>query len=82
MTLYAIDTVNNKTNLACLILIKYTDTNSLKKIFSLLAAIYNFSPPSITTDFSSSQIKAIKECSILKKTLLHNMYVSLCTNNI
>ena len=67
MILYAIDTVKNKTILACLMLIKYTDVNSLKKIFSLLAAMYNFSPTAVTTDFSSSQIKAIKECNMFKK---------------
>ena len=42
-------------------ILKFTDYNSLFKIFSLLKAIYNFSPISVNNDFEKAQIKAVKE---------------------
>lgn len=67
LSIYAIDRTNNKSIIAVLICVKYTDYESLKKIFSILNAMYYFSPTSITTDFSYSQIKALKDCHSFKK---------------
>lgn len=43
MTIYCIDDKEGFTILAALILLKYDDTNSLKKFFSILSELYNFS---------------------------------------
>lgn len=67
MSIYAIDKETNKIVIVCFILLKYKDANSLKKIFTLLRAMYYFEPITINTDFDFSQIKAIKECEIFKK---------------
>ena len=67
LTIYAIDTIKNKSIIAAIICIKYTDYESFKKLFSLLNAIYYFSPVCITTDFSFPQIKALKDCHSFKK---------------
>ena len=39
----------------------------------LLAAIYNFSPIKINTDFDMGQIQALKKCPHFKKISLFNM---------
>lgn len=49
MTIYYINKEDKTTNLSALIYIKYTDNYSLKKLFSKLRAIYNFSPKFVTT---------------------------------
>ena len=68
MTIYCIDDKKGITILAALILLKYSDTNSLKKIFSILSALYNFSPICVTTDFDLAQMKALKETETFNKT--------------
>ena len=62
MTLYGIDNKKDNIVIGCLICLKYNDADSLIKIFGLLNINYNFNPKYITTDFSLSQIKAIKDC--------------------
>ena len=64
MTVYTIDPKNNRTILTALILLKFADENSLIKIFSLLSALYNFSPTCVTTDFNFSQINTLKNRNI------------------
>ena len=77
MTIYSIDTINKKTILAALILLKYTDKYSLNKLFSILQALYNFSPIIITTDFDMAQIIGLKECDNITKT----PYIVTCLFN-
>ena len=60
MTIYTIDFINNRKILTTIILIKYTDEKSLIKIFSLLSALYNFSPSCVTIDFNFDQINPLK----------------------
>ena len=74
MTLYAIEPTKHYTIISCLILLKFTDTNSLIKIFSILNAIYNFNPYCVTTDFNLSQLKALKTCPNSK----HKPYIVTC----
>lgn len=64
MTIYYVNRDDNTTNLASLICIKYNDSQSLEKLFSILRATYNFNPKLITTDFDSSLIKALKGCEM------------------
>ena len=61
LTIYCYDFKEKKSIIAVFLCSKFNDYNSLIKIFSLLSAIYNFSPVSITTDFYMCQIKALKE---------------------
>ena len=70
MSVYTIDPKNNRTILTALILLKFADENSLIKIFSLLSALYNFSPTCITTDFNFSQINTLKKQKHLKRNLI------------
>ena len=75
MSIYAIDKDNNKSIIAALICIKYTDYESLQKLFSLLNAVYYFSPINITTDYSYPQIKALRDChSFKKKPYIYSCY--------
>ena len=67
MTVYTIDPKNNRTILTALILLKFADENSLIKIFSLLSALYNFSPTYVTTDFNFSKINTLKKTETFKK---------------
>ena len=67
MTIYALDNNINKTYIAAFICLKFIDYNSLVKIFSLLRAIYNFSPISINTDFDMALIKSFKNWDIFIK---------------
>ena len=67
MTIYSVNNENNNIILACLLCIKYTDSESLKKIFSVLNINYDFAPITVTCDFDAAQIKALKECTNLKK---------------
>ena len=67
LTIYFFDQKNNKTLIAAFIYLKYTDFNSLIKIFELLTALYNFSTIAVSTDFNMGQIKAIKIVKHLKK---------------
>lgn len=70
MTVYTIDPKNNRTILTALILLKFADENSLIKIFSLLSALYNFSPTYVTTDFNFSKINTLKKQKHLKRNLI------------
>ena len=45
-------------------MLKYTDSQSLIKLFSLLKVSYNFEPKCITSDFDRSQILALKKCDL------------------
>ena len=74
MTIFAIDNDNLNTVIAALICIKFTDVNSLIKIFSLLRATYDFSPNCVTTDFEMAQIKALKTCELF----IQKPYVICC----
>lgn len=67
MMIYAINPEKNNTILTCLICIKYTDSQSLIKLFSILKALYDFEPIFITTDFDKSQIYALKNCELFIK---------------
>ena len=67
MAIYAIEDKNNNITIACFICLRYNDSNSFIKIFSLLEAIYNFHTITITIDFDMSQIKATKQCEIFDK---------------
>ena len=67
MTIYCIDKEKNNIVLVCLLCLKYNDSESLKKIFAFLNINYNFSPISVTCDFDSAQIKALKQCNFFKK---------------
>lgn len=69
MTLYGIDNNKNSIVIGCLICLKYTDSESLNKLFGILNINYNFNPQCISTDFSKSQIKAIKECKYFKNKI-------------
>ena len=67
MTIYTIDPKNNRTILTALILLKFADENSFIKIFSLLSALYNFSPTCVTIDFNFSKINTLKKTESFKK---------------
>ena len=68
LSVYAINEINNSIGIDALIFLKYNDAESLKKIFSILYASYNFMPTTCTTDFDKAQIKALKACeSFVKK---------------
>ena len=67
MTIYAINPEKNNTILTCLICIKYTDSQSLIKLFSILKALYDLEPIFIITDFDKSQIYALKNCQLFIK---------------
>lgn len=73
MTLYAIEPKKN-TILVILIIEKYTDTQSLIQLFSILKVIYNFNPYSVTIDLDLAQIKAIKNCD----KFTHKPYAITC----
>ena len=61
MTIYVINPKKINSILSCLICIKFTDSQSLIKIFSILKVRCNFEPKLVTTDFDKSQIKALKK---------------------
>ena len=44
MTIYALDNIKNRSIIATFICLKYTDYNSLLKIYALLRGLYIFSP--------------------------------------
>lgn len=67
MTIYSIESKLKKSIIAAFICLKYNDYNSLIKIFSLLNALYSFSPISVNCDFDKAQIKAIKNCNLFNK---------------
>ena len=67
MTINAIDPINYQTVIAAFLCIKYTDYESLLKIFGLLKSLYSFSPIVVNTDFDNSQIKALKKCDAFIK---------------
>jgi hypothetical protein len=60
MSIYAINKKEDKTIITALILIKFIEAESLKQLFSILRAIYNFSPICLTTDYDVSLQKALK----------------------
>ena len=66
LSLYAINKFNDTIGIGALICLKYNDIESLKKIFAILNASYNFCPTTYTTDFDKAQIKALKTCEIFK----------------
>ena len=71
MTIYALDNEKNKSIIAALICIKYTDYNSLLKIFAWSRGLYNFSAICTTADFDNSQIKSLKSCeTFIKKPFI------------
>lgn len=65
MIVYTNDNDTEKNILICVICIKYTDYESLLKIFSLPRALYNFSPVTVTSDFALAQTKALKKFYVL-----------------
>ena len=67
MTIYGINPSNNLSVIVALIILKFTDSNSLIKIFSLLKIMYRFEPKSVTVDYDMSQIKALKTCESFSK---------------
>ena len=68
LSIYAIKEVTNSIGISALICLKYKDSESLKKLFGILNASYNFMPNTCTTDFDKAQIKALKTCeSLIKK---------------
>ena len=69
MSIYAINKKENKSIIACLILFKHGDADSLIKIFSLLRATFNFSPICVTIDFASALHYVLKNCNLFKKNL-------------
>lgn len=66
MTIYTIDNNKEKTILVYAISSKYTDYESLTKIFSLLMVIYNFSLIYVNSDYAIAQIKVLKLCEVFK----------------
>jgi cyclin B len=51
LTIYSFNEKENRIAIAALICAKFTDTETLKKIFSFLRISYNFSPIMVNTDF-------------------------------
>ena len=74
MTIYTIDNNKEKTILIYIICLKYTDYESLTKLFSLLRVIYHFSPICVNSDYAIAQINALKLCKIFK----NKPYVITC----
>ena len=68
MIIYSINGTNDYIILDGVLCLKYTDSESLKKLFSILNINYEFSPISVTCDFDASQIKALKECKAFEST--------------
>jgi len=66
LSLYAINKFNDTIGIGALICLKYNDTESLKKIFAILNASYNFCPATFTIDIDKAQIKALKTCESFK----------------
>lgn len=62
MTLYYINKEDKTSNLIALIFIKYTDNESMKKLFSILRASYKFNLKFVTTDYDGALIKSLKKC--------------------
>ena len=67
MTIYGFNKEKNLSVIACLILFKYGDANSLISIMSLLRATFNFSPIFVTTDFDNSLQYALNNCDLFIK---------------
>lgn len=68
LCIYAIKEATNSIGIGALIYLKYKDSESLKKLFAILNASYNFMPSTCNTDFDKAQIKALKTCeSFIKK---------------
>ena len=67
MSLYGIDKINKSFIIECFICLEYNDAESITRLFEILNINYNFNPLYITTDFSLSQIKAIKNCKYFNK---------------
>ena len=68
LCIYDIKEANNSIGIGAFICLKYKDNESLKKLFAILNASYNFMPNTCTTDFDKAQIKALKTCeSFIKK---------------
>ena len=73
MSIYALKPKKGQT-IAPLIILKYSDLNSLVKIFSLLNVLFRFSPISVTVDFDLSQIKSLKNCD----KFINKSYIMTC----
>ena len=54
LSVYAINEINNTIGIGALICLKNNDADTLKKIFSILNASYNFMPNTCTTDFDKT----------------------------
>lgn len=66
MSLYGIDPKTNQSIIFSLILLKYTDSSSLIKLFLLLNMLYWFWPKIINVDFDMSQINSLKASEVFK----------------
>lgn len=64
MTVYYINKEDRTTNLEAFIYIKSTYKESLKKLFSILRATYNFSPKFVTTDYYGALLNTLKNCEM------------------
>ena len=69
LSAYAINEINNSIGIGALICLKYNDAESLKKLFYILYASYNFMPITCTTNFDKAQIKELKTCESFVKKL-------------
>ena len=67
MAIYSINPQTNSINIVTLTCLKFTDSVSLIKIFSILRATYNFSATAKTIDFDWSHIKALKQCTLFRQ---------------
>ena len=70
LTITGIDNNSKSSYLCALILIKYEDSNSFKKIFSYLNNMYEFNQRIVHIDYSVSLTKSLKEGGFFKKNLL------------
>ena len=64
MIIYYINKEDKINILVALISVKYTDNELLKK-FSILRAIYHFSPKFVKTDYDRALIKSLKNYEFL-----------------
>ena len=70
MSIYAINKKANKTIIAPLIFLKFVNTESLKQLFSLMRATFNFSPICVTADYNTFLQKGLKNCELFTKDFL------------
>ena len=83
MTIYAIDEKLGNNVITAFIFLKYSDNNSLKKIFNILRVIYKFEPITVNWDYDLAQIKTLKEYDLYhKKPLYYMLSISLFITTI